>query len=102
MDASDHSTCFVHIPWPKAMSLTDEAPSSWHDVTTLMMQALKGEGEMAEALYRNVYGMEDGKRKQAEALARYVQRELACLAMTDTEAVMSGKLKFSTDFLGSA
>lgn len=70
-------------------------------VATLNEQALKGEGEMAEALYRNVYGMEDGKRKQAEALARYVQRELACLAMTDTEAVMSGRLKFSTDFLGS-
>ena len=71
------------------------------DLAMLDEQALKGEGEMAEALYRNVYGMEDGKRKQAEALARYVQRELACLAMTDTEAVMSGRLKFSTDFLGS-
>jgi hypothetical protein len=62
-------------------------------------QALKGEGELAEAIFRNVYGLEDGKRRQAEAMARYVQRELACLAMTDTEAVMSGRVKFSTDFL---
>ena len=96
-DSSVHRTCFRQSPWPKAMGLL----VSWHDAIVLIVQALKGEGEMAEALYRNVYGMEDGKRKQAEALARYVQRELACLAMTDTEAVMSGKLKFSTDFLGS-
>lgn len=45
--------------------------------------------------------MDSEKRKQAEAMARYVQRELACLAMTDTDAVMSGKVKFSTDFLDS-
>ena len=64
-------------------------------------QALKGEGELSEAILRNVYGMDSGRRKQSEAMARYVQRELACLAMTDTEAVMSGKVKFSTDFLDS-
>lgn len=54
---------------------------------------------MAEALLRNVYGIDSGKRKQAEALARYVQRETACLAMTDSESVIAGKVKFSTDFL---
>ncbi|CAL8461833.1 g1364 [Coccomyxa elongata] len=62
-------------------------------------KALKGEGDMVDALLRNVYGVDSGKRKSAEALARYVQRELACLSMTDTESVMSGKVKFSTDFL---
>ncbi len=45
--------------------------------------------------------MEEGKRKQAEAMARYVQRELACFAMTDSDAVMSGKVRFSTEFLDS-
>ena len=55
---------------------------------------------MADALLRNVYGDDPAKRKQAEILARYVQRELACLALTESESVMSGKLKFSTDFLG--
>ena len=65
-------------------------------------QALKGEGELSEAIFRNVYGMEEGRRKQAEAMARYVQRELACLAMTDSDAVMSGKVKFSTEFLDSS
>ena len=55
---------------------------------------------MVDALLRNVYGDDPAQRKQAEILARYVQRELACLALTGTESVMSGKLKFSTDFLG--
>ena len=64
-------------------------------------QALKGEGELSEAIFRNVYGMEDGRRKQAEAMARYVQRELACLSLTESDAVMSGKVKFSTEFLDS-
>ncbi len=50
-------------------------------------------------MLRNVYGVDSGKRKQAELLAKYVQRELACLSMTDSESVMAGKLKFSTDFL---
>ena len=65
-------------------------------------QALKGEGELSEAICRNVYGMDEGKRKQAQAMARYVQRELACLAMTESDAVMSGKVKFSTEFLDSS
>ena len=67
--------------------------------TSFAAQALKGEGELSEAIFRNVYGMEEGRRKQAEAMARYVQRELACFAMTDSDAVMSGKVKFSTEFL---
>jgi hypothetical protein len=64
-----------------------------------MLQALQGEGDLTEALLRNVYGLDSGKRKRAEALAKYVQREVACLSMTDSEAVMSGQVKFSTDFL---
>ncbi|KAK9908990.1 hypothetical protein WJX75_005649 [Coccomyxa subellipsoidea] len=62
-------------------------------------KALQGEGDLTEALLRNVYGLDSGKRKRAEALAKYVQREVACLSMTDSEAVMSGQVKFSTDFL---
>ncbi len=69
------------------------------DRSNLGGQALKGDGDLAEALYRNVYGLDSGKRKQAELLAKYVQRELACLSMTDSQFVMAGKVKFSTDFL---
>jgi hypothetical protein len=65
----------------------------------LCKQAIAGDGDLAEALLRNVYGIDSGKRRQAEVLARYVQRELACLSMTDSEAVMAGKVKFSIDFL---
>jgi hypothetical protein len=65
-------------------------------------QAIQGEGDLADALLRNVYGADPAMRRQAELLARYVQRELACLSMTDSDSVMSGKLKFSTDFLGAA
>ena len=66
------------------------------------LQAIGGEGDLADALLRNIYGADPGMRKQAEILARYVQRELACLAMTDSTSVMSGKVKFSTEFLDEA
>lgn len=68
-------------------------------ISTLDWQALKGDGDLAEALLRNVYGLDSGKRKQAELLAKYVQREIACLSMTDSDSFMAGRVKFSTDFL---
>lgn len=46
-----------------------------------------------------MYLQQAGKEGDAAALARYVRRELACLAMTPSEAVMSGNLKFSHEGL---
>lgn len=50
---------------------------------------------LAEALLRNVYQADPGKREAARKLERYVKRELACLAMTDSAAVMAGNVRFS-------
>ena len=55
-----------------------------------------------QALLRNVYCLDDGKSEDAQLLARYVRRELACLTMTPSEAVMAGNLKFSAEGLGAA
>ena len=60
-----------------------------------MAQALRGEGELWEALLRNVYGGDAANAPAARALARYVQRELACLELTDSAALMTGQLRFS-------
>ncbi|KAK9819883.1 hypothetical protein WJX72_003560 [[Myrmecia] bisecta] len=58
-------------------------------------KALKGDGDLAEALLRNVYINDTSKKAQAGLLARYVRRELACLNMTDSSAVLDGKIRFS-------
>lgn len=60
-------------------------------------KALKGEsGEtLASALLRNVYQADPGKKEAAVKLERYVRRELACLSLTDSAAVMSGNVRFS-------
>ena len=47
------------------------------------------EGALAGALRRNVL-MEHGGGAESVALARYVRHQLACLAVTDSSAVMSG------------
>ncbi|GMH42221.1 hypothetical protein BSKO_10140 [Bryopsis sp. KO-2023] len=60
-------------------------------------KALKGEGNFAEALMRNVYGKE-GSMRDAKRLERYLRREIACLAMTDSEAVLGGQIRFTIDF----
>ncbi|KAK9846410.1 hypothetical protein WJX81_003307 [Elliptochloris bilobata] len=58
-------------------------------------KALQGEGELPEALLRNVYGNDPAAAPAARALARYVQRELSCLALTNSAAIMTGQLQFS-------
>ena len=57
-----------------------------------------GAEPLVEALFRNVY-MGAGDRSAAEVLERYVVRELLSLQLTDREAVLSGRLKFSADHL---
>ena len=50
---------------------------------------------LADALQRNVY-LEDPTKQQAAChMERYIKRELACLSMTSSEAVMVGNIKFS-------
>lgn len=60
-------------------------------------KALKGEGDFKEALLRNVYENDKGKIHHAKRLERYMRREIACLAMTESEAVMSGQIQFTSD-----
>jgi len=54
--------------------------------------------DFADVLYRNLYS-DKGNREYCNALARYTIREMVSLSMTDTEAVLSGQVKFnaSTD-----
>uniref|UniRef100_A0A1D1ZPI9 Ubiquinol-cytochrome c chaperone domain-containing protein n=1 Tax=Auxenochlorella protothecoides TaxID=3075 RepID=A0A1D1ZPI9_AUXPR len=61
-------------------------------------RAMEGQTDLAAALARNVYMMDPEKQEAANLMARYVRREIACLALTPTEAVMEGNIKFSTGF----
>jgi len=56
-----------------------------------------GPGELRAALVRCAYepGMED--KAGAEALERYVRRELTALALTDAQAVLDGRVAFVHD-----
>jgi len=60
-------------------------------------KALKKEGTetLDKALLRNVYQGDDDKKAVAGKLERYVQREMACLSKTDSNAVLSGNVQFS-------
>ncbi len=58
-------------------------------------RALQGGRGLAEALLRNVYGGDAACAADAEALARYVRRELDCLALTQSADVMTGQLRFT-------
>jgi len=53
-----------------------------------------GNDDFMKALRRNVF-MNEGEEKNAKALERYCRREIACLHITDTEAVVSGRIRFS-------
>lgn len=62
-------------------------------------QALKSSPrELTSAVWRNAYNKE-GSPKQAAALARYMHRELACLYLTPSDALLKGALVFSKDFV---
>ncbi|KAL4443490.1 hypothetical protein ABPG75_011227 [Micractinium tetrahymenae] len=62
-------------------------------------KAMAGGEPLEKALLRNVYLLDEAKQADARLLARYVRRELACLAQTPSEAVMAGNLKFSSEGL---
>ncbi|KAG6549688.1 hypothetical protein Mapa_008667 [Marchantia paleacea] len=59
---------------------------------------------LARALWRNVFAEDDSLMPTGAAaapiksLARYVRREAACLALTDSESLLSGNILFSHDF----
>ena len=50
--------------------------------------------DLAKSLRRNVF-INEGEEKHARALERYCRREMASLHVTDTEAVVSGRIRFS-------
>ena len=54
-----------------------------------------GNDDFMKALRRNVF-MNEGDEKNAKALERYCRREMACLHITETEAVVSGRVRFSS------
>ena len=54
-----------------------------------------GNDDFMKALRRNVF-MNEGDEKSAKALERYCRREMACLHITETEAVVSGRVRFSS------
>jgi len=60
--------------------------------------------ELARALWRNVFAEDDAimpnglNATPVHALARFVRKEAACLALTDSESFMTGNILFSNDF----
>ena len=54
-----------------------------------------GNDDFMKSLRRNVF-MNEGDEKNAKALERYCRREMACLHITETEAVVSGRVRFSS------
>jgi cytochrome b pre-mRNA-processing protein 3 len=52
-----------------------------------------GGGELVKALHRNVYDG-DGDVDRAKGLERYVRHQLASLALTPTEALFDGRVRF--------
>lgn len=59
-------------------------------------KAMKDEDqlELQRSLYRNVYHQE-GDEENAAFLAKYVRREVKCLALTDSKAMLAGHIQFS-------
>ena len=50
---------------------------------------------LSDALLRNVFGDDPGRRAQANLLSDYVIREIACLSRTGSDAVLDGRLRFT-------
>jgi cytochrome b pre-mRNA-processing protein 3 len=48
-----------------------------------------------DVINRVYFGGDEAKRAQAALLAKYVQRELRCLRLTDDEAIFKGDVEFS-------
>lgn len=62
-------------------------------------KGLAGETDLTEAVLKNVYANDATHKSDAAALTRYMRRELACLSMTDSSAVLDGQIKFTREFL---
>lgn len=56
-----------------------------------------GEGKetATDVITRDYFGGDESKRSQAALLAKYVQRELQCLRLTDDEAIFRGNVEWS-------
>jgi len=57
--------------------------------------APNAQAALTAALLRNAYGGDEARAGHAGALARYALRELACLSLTPSEAVVAGRVRFS-------
>jgi len=55
------------------------------------------QGQLAEALYRNIF-QSQGEQDRSILLERYVRRELNCLGLTDAIALFQGRIRFSALF----
>ena len=100
----------------------NELEQMFYGMSFAFDKSLSGDEDMTSALLRNVYNDDKSKQKTADILARYATRseldylqyllhnmcccddvvsvlcrELACLAKTESEHVMSGRIKFSSD-----
>jgi cytochrome b pre-mRNA-processing protein 3 len=53
-----------------------------------------GGGELTKALHRNVFDGQ-GDERHAKALERYVRHQATSLALTPTQAVMDGRIRFT-------
>lgn len=62
-------------------------------------QALDDKEDLSAAVLRNVFANKDERRRDSELLARYMTRELACLSMTSSDAIMAGSVSFSREIL---
>lgn len=73
----------------------NELEQSFYGSALAYDKALQGgAGDLAKVLHRNVYHGE-GDEGRARTLERYVRRELGCLSMTQSEAVLEGRVRFS-------
>ncbi|KAA6428216.1 MAG: ubiquinol-cytochrome C chaperone family [Trebouxia sp. A1-2] len=77
----------------------NELEQMFYGMSFAFDKSLTGEEVITNALLRNFYNDDQSKQKPAEILSRYVTRELACLAKTESEHVLAGKIKFSDDIL---
>ncbi|KAG2424655.1 hypothetical protein HXX76_014379 [Chlamydomonas incerta] len=56
---------------------------------------------LSDVILRKYYGGEETHRADADLLARFALREMACLSATDDEAVLRGNVRFSSTELAA-
>eukprot|EP00892_Ulva_mutabilis_P008591 jgi/Ulvmu1/6103/UM027_0081.1 len=77
-----------------ATTVTD-LEKSFYGTALALDRALAGDEQLWEALHRNAYGGEDGKQAAAKLLSAYITRQQKCLEMTDSDALIRGRVRFS-------